>query len=539
MTLRIRIRTTGWPGATPPAALFEGMTTSRVPGAWTIMSSMAAHILVIALFAVVSHQMSKWSDGDDHIDWSRYQVEPLRLHLAEPLFFRASTPGRVPNPPSGVRRPDKPARQGRGESGASGSPIPRHLELPLPPQISKNALVLLQPDFSPQIMPPPALPPLAFWARQGVDLPKPPPSNQVVVPGRTEGQSPAPSLAARPVLAVPNREQEVADINVSQSQTQAPKPPTVSLANSATIPVRVRDATETRTSSFEALPGQATNVLSLAAERRDVKDVLVPRGLQSIPSPAGGDTADPTDGEAVTALTKGGKSTRAEPDVGSAGSKSSARVNANTRSAPQGQSSASARSAAPETATPSHADGEGRSAGPPVTRTTSLPRSPSAPETTRIEHPTNGSFDVVVMQSRARDDLPDVGGMLTGNPVYTVYLRVGDQREWLLEYCAQTGESPQGNPYQINIDDAAPITPPYPISTTIPNNILGQPITRHIVLHAFLTASGNLRNVKAIDANNPLVIQILALLSEWQFRPALRKNKPIDIEILLVVPARS
>jgi hypothetical protein len=136
--------------------------------------------------------------------------------------------------------------------------------------------------------------------------------------------------------------------------------------------------------------------------------------------------------------------------------------------------------------------------------------------------------------------LPEVpGAVLTGNPVYTVYLRVGDQKEWLLEYCVPASAAPQSSPYQINIDDAAPITPPYPVSTTIPNKILGQPITRHIVIRGILTAGGSLQNVKAVEANNPLSVQILALLSGWQFRPALRNNKPIEIEILLVVPARS
>src|ERR1017187_7933662 len=47
----------------------------------------------------------------------------------------------------------------------------------------------------------------------------------------------------------------------------------------------------------------------------------------------------------------------------------------------------------------------------------------------------SGNFDVVILQSVARDDMPDVGGNLSGNPVYTVYLKVGDEREWLLEYC--------------------------------------------------------------------------------------------------------
>ena len=34
-------------------------------------------------------------------------------------------------------------------------------------------------------------------------------------------------------------------------------------------------------------------------------------------------------------------------------------------------------------------------------------------------------------------------------------------------------------------------------------------------------------------------MEILALLNEWQFRPASRDKKAIDVEILLVIPARS
>ena len=119
--------------------------------------------------------------------------------------------------------------------------------------------------------------------------------------------------------------------------------------------------------------------------------------------------------------------------------------------------------------------------------------------------------------------------MLTGNPVYTVYLRVGDQKEWLLEYCLPVNKAPQSSPYQINIDDAAPLSPPYPISTAIPNDILGQAITKHIVLKGFLTASGKFQNMKTPGISSPVAMQILALLDEWQFRPALRDKKPIDV----------
>ena len=163
--------------------------------------------------------------------------------------------------------------------------VPRRLELPVPRQVAQNAPVILQPDFQPQLTPPPAaIPPLAFWARQSADLPKPPPPRETVVPGRTEAPAAQPKLAAPPVSAVPNREVRLADVNVSMPppQSEAPKP--LPLPNSATTPVRLRDASESQAASFDHTSGQAANVLALAQERHDVRDVQIPRGLQNIPN---------------------------------------------------------------------------------------------------------------------------------------------------------------------------------------------------------------------------------------------------------------
>jgi hypothetical protein len=197
MTLRIRIRTARPSGAAEDSVMpFSSITKRRVPGAWMVIGSMAAHVLVIALVAVVSNRMSAWL-GDDDVDWPP-RAEPLRLHLSEPLFFRAHTPDSLPSPPSQARSAGKLARKGIDEPGEAGSLVPRRLELPVPSRIAKNVPVILQPDSYPQIVPPPKdLPPLAFWARQGPDFPKPPPSTEVVVPGRTDEQSPAPRRPTR------------------------------------------------------------------------------------------------------------------------------------------------------------------------------------------------------------------------------------------------------------------------------------------------------------------------------------------------------
>ena len=218
---------------------------------------------------------------------------------------------------------------------------------------------------------------------------------------------------------------------------------------------------------------------------------------------------------------------------------SGGKSDANSR--PNPQEKAGAQGSAPAAGNGTHAasaPGDAPSTSLAGAAPNATPRPAGRPEVTRVEHPSNGSFDVVITQSAARDDLPGVG-LLTGNPVYTVYLRVGDQKEWLMEYCLPVSKTQQSSPYQINIDDAAPLKSAYPISTAIPTDITGQAITKHIVIQGFLTAGGKFLNMKMPGTSSPVGMEILALLNEWQFRPASRDKKAIDVEILLVIPARS
>jgi hypothetical protein len=181
---------------------------------------------------------------------------------------------------------------------------------------------------------------------------------------------------------------------------------------------------------------------------------------------------------------------------------------------------------------------ETRSGNPAPAAGNTPPRSPRPPEVIQIEHPANGSFDIVV-QSSGGDGLPDVGVVLRGSPVYTVYLPVGDHKEWLLEYCVAAGQSSRSGTNQVSIGGGAPITPPFPVSTTVPRSILGQTIANHLVFRGLLSANGSLQNMTAPTAESPLASQILEMLGQWRFRPALRNDTAIDVEVLLVIPARS
>ena len=227
-----------------------------------------------------------------------------------------------------------------------------------------------------------------------------------------------------------------------------------------------------------------------------------PRGLQNTPNSSGSAGGSSPAQREVARGDGGTKNTATGETNGASGSKadsgdksepngradSGGKSDANSR--PNPQEKAGAQGSAPAAGNGTHAasaPGDAPSTSLAGAAPNATPRPAGRPEVTRVEHPSNGSFDVVITRSAARDDLPGVG-LLTGNPVYTVYLRVGDQKEWLMEYCLPVSKTQQSSPYQINIDDAAPLSPPYPISTAIPTDITGQAITKHIVIQGFLTA---------------------------------------------------
>ena len=322
-----------------------------------------------------------------------------------------------------------------------------------------------------------------------------------------------------------------------------PQPMALTLPNSATTPVRLRDAQENQAASFEVAPGQAVNVMAIPTERRDIRNVEIARGIQNIPNFTGDSAGSGGEHSATPGAAGGRGSASGSEATGTNTSANASGANPHpSTTAGGGRGGVSGNSAESAAGSSSASNGAVASAnasalGVSLAPGTTVSRPLAPPEVTRIEHPTNGNFDVVVMQSGTRDDLPDLGGILSGNPVYSVYLRVGDQKEWLLEYCVPAREVAQNNPYQINLDEAGTITPPYPISTVIPTNLLGQQIGKNIVVHGYLTAAGSFQNIKSRD-NHPFLPQLLTLLNQWQFRPALRNKKPIDVEIVLVIPPR-
>ena len=153
-------------------------------------------------------------------------------------------------------------------------------------------------------------------------------------------------------------------------------------------------------------------------------------------------------------------------------------------------------------------------------------------------HPATGVFDVVVVQPSAAGAFPEVAGVLTGRPIYTVYLNVGAPKEWLLQYClpGQSEASQQVNSSVIQLGTPSPVKPPYPQLTLRIPVVLPEG-TPHLFVHGFLDTNGEFKNLELVrDPKTGIGTYILSLLRRWQFRPATRDGRPVLVEILLAIP---
>jgi hypothetical protein len=551
LIVRIRSRLIAEPMNDSEDPIFHTVLLARRPGTVPLLLSLAAHGVGVLLFLILAPHLFFYDR--DTVDLSRFRVEPLRLTLTEPIFLPPPERSRT----SKLRQPSSGESQEREPVKANGSPsaqtrataLAERIELPKPRRKLIEAPIIVQPDFDPRALPPiPATPPMAFWARQAPDLPNPLQSQKEIKPGRTEAPSPPAKPVAIPSPAIPNREQVVSDVNIAMPPRQTPETTALPAPNSATVPVNARELTLARTASFETFAGQPVNVMALAADRKDTRQVEIPRGFQNIPAPTAGSQASPSaaPGGAAAETTKTGPNASGTSTAVAGAAPGARERSDSSRSVPAGPTAGdrtSAQLASPPRQQPTAATAPSKSSGQiPLAASPKVESrvlgTAAAADVTRITHPEGGNFDVVIMQSAARDDLPDLGGLLSGAPVYTVFLRVGDRREWLLEYCVPGRESVQSNPYEITLEEVGSITPPYPISTVIPNGLVLQQNPKHIVLHGLLTAAGDLRISRTPESANPFLLQLTALLSEWRFRPAFKNKKAIEVEVLLVIPPR-
>jgi hypothetical protein len=428
-----------------------------------------------ALLATASVLSRYVVSESDEIDWSRYHVERLRLHESIPIFF-------VPD-------------SGRAAVTAAGSIAVR--------AAGRLGPTVLEPNYRPESKLPKSVPPLAHWSRLAPQ--EEPDARSNITAGRSEAPSPAPHFSAPPSLSVPNREEKAGTVNVVMPPAGPSPRHNVSIEGSSTLPIKTADSGPARAASFEISAGQPVNILALSEDRSHQPYVEVDRGLQNVSGLGPGEPRGTGRRESVPT----GGDIMARPGTPA----SAARSNEFLK----------------------EPAGALESARPPASGLSF--RAPAPSDLKRVNHPANGSYDVVVTQAATVHESTARGSDATGT-VYTVYLAVGDAKEWLLEFHGVALPRPPQNSVHVMIVDEDSITPPYPISTVIPDKLLAD-LPGEVVLHGSITAEGRLRNFRVTGAESLASQLILQLLEEWRFRPAMQNLKPVDVDVRMVVPGRS
>jgi hypothetical protein len=162
----------------------------------------------------------------------------------------------------------------------------------------------------------------------------------------------------------------------------------------------------------------------------------------------------------------------------------------------------------------------------------------TAPGSPTINRPPSGTFDAVVVQSSPVDQYPESRGLLSGRPIYSVYVSMGTARDWTLFFCVP-GEKPQsGNgPVVVLGPMGAPVRAPYPTRTLKPAIKLPS-YEKYVLVHGLVNKDGKFEGLRMVRPIRPETDQaLLAALANWEFRAATRDGVAIAVEFLLSIPA--
>ncbi len=152
---------------------------------------------------------------------------------------------------------------------------------------------------------------------------------------------------------------------------------------------------------------------------------------------------------------------------------------------------------------------------------------------TRISLPKDGKFGVVVSGSSATNRYPESVGVLSGKVVYTVYLRVGLRKNWILQYCL-----PKTDEKAVATRGSAtpPLEAPWPFLIMRPDRLSASD-PEYIMVRGMLTSAGQFDQLAMVFPEElekkELLLKSLKL---WEFRPANRDGEPITVEVLLIIP---
>ena len=480
---------------------------------------------------------------------SRYALRVIRFEpppLLEPRERRSGAETgapKAPPAPAAGRASAPPAPE--TDSGPLAAlhqarATPRPFELPNLPPRAPAPQILLQPELPPNlaVRQDIRLPELLLW-KPDPAVPKPPPRKVFVAQRRPQEPAHAPNLPAPPALESPNREVRMAEAAFA-GQPINPVP-LLPLTPSTTAPIRTGGTGEPgpipQIAASQSLDANSTAILS-------IPDIPVPpAGVFQLPAGNQSDASGLSSGgagQSGNAAGKGGAGFNAgaiSPLSGGGNGQVSGVGHGGASAGSTGGSltSTAASGGAAKPGVGAGSPGHGFGAGDNGTGGTGAPADAPLTAThkvTKVVLPPDGHFSVLI-ESSGSEAFAEAEGVLSGKLVYTVYVRAGARKEWILQYCL-----PRAVEEKLPLmGKRPPLEAPFPFLMLRPDLTFG-PDTDYLIVHGMVTVLGKLDQLTYIIAPEEPAEKELLLrsLRQWQLRPGKLDGQPVALEVLLIIP---
>lgn len=155
----------------------------------------------------------------------------------------------------------------------------------------------------------------------------------------------------------------------------------------------------------------------------------------------------------------------------------------------------------------------------------------SDPPTSSFALPKDGEFGAVVVGATMKEDYPEVSGMWGGRLAYTVYVHVGLDKSWILQYSIPRSAEAEAS------GNTPRLEAPWPYDIVRPNLAAGAINADALMVHGFVNEAGRFESLAvAFPPEFQQAQYVLGALSQWQFRPAAENGHPAKVEVVLIIP---
>jgi hypothetical protein len=386
---------------------------------------------------------------------------------------------------------------------SNGAPSERSLVMPPVPHAKVSPQTLIQPDVHTDIAlaQETPLPQIALWT------PATMPVKNIVAPLPAKPQT----LNAKPTLTRPNQEQNLA--NISIASVAQPKLATLTASNTTPLVVKGPQPPAPAVSTVTQNTQKPTPAAVIS-----LSDIQLKNGTVALPPVNEAAKANANDS---ASMTPGPAKPVATTGTGESGSKTEG--NGKNEGAHSGAGPANNNSAANGKFTVSGPD---QPSGAPNGTGDS-----DETTVTAISLPKDGSFSSVIVGSSLEDQYPEIGDVWKGRMAYTVYLHVGLNKSWILQYAPARG-SDAASAGAVGHLDA-----PWPYSIVRPNLPADSINADALMVHGYVNNAGRFETLSVVFPTQfPLAQFVLDSLQRWQFRPAAANGQIAKVEVLLIIP---